>query len=101
HRRHRGGLRRSGHADRHGPACNRHDRSEKHKAVAETWDTTMRHNFVNDIGDYSKYALLRALCGHGSGIARLGVLWYLTEHRATNGDGRKRPHLSGDGWDAL
>ncbi len=61
----------------------------------------MRHNFVNDIGDYAKYALLRALCAHGTGGARLGVLWYLTEHPETNGDGRRRAHLSGAGWDAL
>src|SRR5262249_12191125 len=61
----------------------------------------MRHNFVNDIGDYAKYALLRALCAYARDDARLGVLWYLTEHQETNGDGRRRPHLSGDGWDAL
>jgi hypothetical protein len=61
----------------------------------------MRHNFVNDIGDYAKYALLRALCAYARDDARLGVLWYLTEHQETNGDGRRRPHLSGDGWDSL
>jgi hypothetical protein len=65
----------------------------------------MRHNFVNDIGDYGKYALLRALSGSaaGSGVrtSTLGVIWYLTEHSENNGDGRRRAHLSGDGWDGL
>ena len=61
----------------------------------------MRHNFVNDIGDYAKYALLRALCGSGPVDVRLGVIWYLTEHGAHNGDGRKRAHLSDRGWEDL
>jgi hypothetical protein len=60
----------------------------------------MRHNFVNDIGDYATYALLRALCAADETI-RLGVIWYLTEHAEANGDGRKRAHLSQDGWDQL
>ena len=59
----------------------------------------VRHNFVNDIGDYAKYALLRALCASGPADLRLGVIWYLTEHAAHNGDGRKRAHLSGEGWE--
>lgn len=61
----------------------------------------MRHNFVNDIGDYAKYALLRAVCSCAPADARLGVLWYLTEHVESNGDGRHRAHLARDGWDAL
>lgn len=61
----------------------------------------MRHNFVNDIGDYAKYALLRVLCSCAPADARLGVLWYLTEHVESNGDGRRRAHLSRDGWDDL
>lgn len=61
----------------------------------------MRHNFVNDIGDYAKYALLRALADNGSVPVRLGVIWYLTEHAEHNGDGRKRGHLTQDGWEAL
>jgi len=61
----------------------------------------MRHNFVNDIGDYAKYALLRALCASEEGTIRLGVIWYLTEHAEHNGDGRKRAHLSQDGWECL
>jgi hypothetical protein len=58
----------------------------------------VRHNFVNDIGDYAKYALLRALCASDPGLVRLGVIWYLTDHAEFNGDGRKRAHLSDDGW---
>jgi hypothetical protein len=61
----------------------------------------VRHNFVNDIGDYAKYALLRALCANGQATIRLGVIWYLTDHTEQNGDGRKRAHLSQDGWETL
>lgn len=61
----------------------------------------MRNNFVNDIGDYAKYALLRALCGSSPKGIRLGVIWYLTDHPERNGDGRKRIHLSQDGWENL
>lgn len=58
----------------------------------------MRHNFVNDIGDYAKYALLRAVCASDLELIRLGVIWYLTDHVEWNADGRKRAHLSQDGW---
>lgn len=61
----------------------------------------MRHNFVNDIGDYAKYALLRALCANGQATIHLGVIWYLTDHAEQNGDGRRRAHLSQNGWEAL
>jgi hypothetical protein len=61
----------------------------------------MRHNFVNDIGDYAKYALLRTLCSGGVLKMRLGVIWYLTVHPELNGDGRRRAHISREGWDGL
>jgi hypothetical protein len=61
----------------------------------------MRHNFVNDIGDYGKYALLRASCSSARSPVRLGVIWYLTEHAESNGDGRQRAHLSRQGWEGL
>jgi hypothetical protein len=61
----------------------------------------VRHNFVNDIGDYAKYTLLRALCTNGQATIHLGVIWYLTDHTERNGDGRKRAHLSQDGWGNL
>jgi hypothetical protein len=60
--------------------------------------TRVRHNFVNDIGDYAKYALLRAVCASDQELIRLGVIWYLTDHAEWNADGRKRAHLSQDGW---
>lgn len=61
----------------------------------------MRHNFVNDIGDYAKYALLRTICAASPVPMRLGVIWYLTDHVERNGDGRKRAHLSQGGWESL
>jgi hypothetical protein len=61
----------------------------------------MRHNFVNDIGDYAKYALLRALCSDSPEAVRLGVIWYLTDHAENNNDGRKRAHLLTGGWEDL
>jgi hypothetical protein len=61
----------------------------------------VRHNFVNDIGDYAKYALLRAICASSADLIRLGVIWYLTDHAEQNGDGRKRAHLSQNGWEDL
>lgn len=61
----------------------------------------MRNNFVNDIGDYAKYALLRALCASSQPGMRLGVIWYLTEHVERNNDGRKRAHLVTTGWEDL
>jgi hypothetical protein len=61
----------------------------------------VRHNFVNDIGDYAKYALLRAICASGDTPMRLGVIWYLTDHAESNGDGRKRAHLTRGGWEDL
>lgn len=53
---------------------------------------------MNDIGDYAKYALLRAVCANEQEPIRLGVIWYLTDHAESNADGRKRAHLSQDGW---
>lgn len=61
----------------------------------------MRDNFVNDIGDYAKYALLRSLCASEQESVRLGVIWYLTDRPERNGDGRKRVHLLQDGWTDL
>jgi hypothetical protein len=61
----------------------------------------VRHNFVNDIGDYAKYALLRAICASSDIPMRLGVIWYLTDHAESNGDGRRRAHLTHDGWENL
>jgi len=61
----------------------------------------VRHNFVNDIGDYAKYALLRALADNGEVPVRLGVIWYLTDHAEQTSNGRRRAHLTHAGWDSL
>lgn len=61
----------------------------------------VRHNYVNDIGDYATYALLRALCTSGPRQVRLGLIWYLTDHVEVNGDGRHRAHLVRGGWERL
>jgi hypothetical protein len=61
----------------------------------------MRHNYVNDIGDYVKYALLRTLRSEGVLKMRLGVIWYLTVHPELNTDGQRRAHILREGWDGL
>lgn len=56
----------------------------------------MRDVYLNDIGDYVKYALLRELSGadvETAGPGQLGVLWYLTVHEETNNDGCHRGYL--------
>lgn len=45
----------------------------------------MRHEYVGDIGDFGKYALLRTL---GGSDLTLGVVWYLNQSRESNNDGR-------------
>ena len=55
----------------------------------------MQHRFVGDIGDFGKYALLRALCGTPevpNPEIQLGVVWYYTPN---NG------HHAGTAWDYL
>lgn len=49
----------------------------------------MKNQYVGDIGDYGKYALLRAFASH----YRIGVNWYLTENDQSN-DGNMRAYLS-------
>lgn len=49
----------------------------------------MQNRYTGDIGDYVKYALLRALIkGH-----RLGVAWYLFPNESHNADGRHIEYL--------
>jgi hypothetical protein len=43
----------------------------------------MRHEYVGDVGDFGKYALLTALCKD----LRLGVVWYLNDRAESNNDG--------------
>ncbi len=44
----------------------------------------MRHDYVGDVGDFGKYALLTALAGED---LRLGVVWYLNVCAESNNDG--------------
>ena len=53
----------------------------------------MQDRYAFDLGDFSKFGLLRAL----RGVGRIGVLWYLNPHlgerERANGDGRHLQHL--------
>ncbi len=53
----------------------------------------MQDRYVGDVGDYAKYALLRALTSASSGHLRLGVNWYMYPDEAHNGDGRHVSYL--------
>ena len=61
----------------------------------------MQDEYVGDIGDYGKYALLRWLAIGGAARQRpglrLGIVWYRTNHaevdRENNGDGRHLGYL--------
>ena len=44
----------------------------------------MQHRYVVDVGDFGKYALLKALASSG---LRLGIIWYLNEFEESNADG--------------
>lgn len=57
----------------------------------------MKDNYVADIGDYGKYALLRHLTGQPGAQVRLGVVWYLTDHSEENNDGRHTKYLDDPG----
>ena len=51
--------------------------------------------YVGDVGDFVKYALLRAI----RGTKRLGVAWYLHPNAGPAGDGRHTAHLQNpDEW---
>ena len=50
----------------------------------------MKNQYVGDVGDYGKYALLRFFLNKG---IRLGVNWYLTPDIVGNKDGHKRDYL--------
>lgn len=65
----------------------------------------MKDNYLLDVGDYVKFALLRALIGETLNRCersrRLGVLWYRTGHLEANNDGMKLHHLVAPGYEAL
>ena len=54
----------------------------------------MQNRYTGDIGDFAKYALLRALAPGYS----LGVAWYLYPDEDHNKDGRHVDYLANDAW---
>ena len=52
----------------------------------------MKNQYVGDIGDYGKYALLQVFCNNG---IKVGVNWYLTKDDSTT-DGRFTDYLKED-----
>ena len=55
----------------------------------------MQDRYVGDVGDFVKYALLRAI----RGTKHLGVAWYLHPNAGPAGDGRHTAHLQNpDEW---
>jgi len=50
----------------------------------------MQNKYVADVGDYGKYALLKALCAQE---IRCLVIWYLTDEDPENTDGKFREYL--------
>jgi len=52
----------------------------------------MQNRYVGDIGDFVKFAILRALLQGGA--RRLGVLWWLHPDEIHNADGKHRHYLS-------
>ncbi|MHA1553313.1 MAG: hypothetical protein ACTSU0_02760, partial [Alphaproteobacteria bacterium] len=56
----------------------------------------MKEQYLGDINDYRKYALLRALADHGR--VKIGACWMLTPSDGGN-DGRKRDlHEKPERW---
>jgi hypothetical protein len=56
----------------------------------------MQDRYVGDVGDFGKYALLRALCGeHSPHPLRLGVQWYRVPDESHNDDGKHVGFLDG------
>src|SRR5712692_4942740 len=52
----------------------------------------MQNRYVGDVGDYGKYALLRALCQPKPSI-NLAVIWFLFPDESSNNDGRHISYL--------
>ena len=57
----------------------------------------MKDQYVADLGDYGKYALLRAFLDAG---VRVGINWYLTEDDGSN-DGKFTDYLNDESEDSL
>ena len=56
----------------------------------------MQDRYVGDVGDFGKYALLRAVCGYPSEREplRLGIIWCLVGDESHNNDGRHTSYLN-------
>src|SRR5262245_49168756 len=60
---------------------------------------TMQDRYVGDVGDYAKYALLKALAGDPSSTKiRLGVVWCRFPDESHNQDGKHIAYLEKDEW---
>jgi len=54
----------------------------------------MQNRYVPDLGDFSKFGLLRVLSGvDAQPRLRVGLVWYLTEQDEANNDGRHTAYL--------
>lgn len=55
----------------------------------------MQNRYIGDLGDFGKYALLKALClGNNKGrTLNLGVIWYLVPDESHNEDGKHIRYL--------
>ena len=61
----------------------------------------MQDRYVGDVGDYAKYALLRALASTPLERLKLGVNWYMYPDEEHNGDGRHVSYLKNGDYAAL
>jgi hypothetical protein len=55
----------------------------------------MQDRYIGDVGDFGKFGLLRALCGHDSPQLKLGIVWWLVPDEAHNEDGKHTKYLNG------
>ena len=55
----------------------------------------MKDQYVGDINDFAKFALLRHLAGSTGNAFRVGVVWYLTPNDDRLRDGNKTKYLCG------
>jgi hypothetical protein len=59
----------------------------------------VQDRYVGDVGDFAKYALLRALTAKRE--RRLGIVWCLLENELHNADGRHINYLARNEWSEL
>ncbi len=61
----------------------------------------MQDRYVGDVGDFGKYALLRALTRDAKSDLRLGINWYLFPNESHNDDGRHISYLTREDYRIL